>query len=221
MAPEDFKTYFKTPSKLEKSALQIAEQLFCYPRCTPNCLNNCVIHPLARTLKTKYVSNNQHIVVRTPNNPPQAPNPQLQYHPNPPPHIINNPIRFGINIVLDHKINVSKDKYKITKNYNTYLCQWNTRNHDTYTKWMLQRDLFPHNYPSTVTHNIALLTNYYKQLQHKHYTNIINQYFTPSQPKDTRFIPPPSILLHTQISIRECNPDKDITTRKPAQCDRM
>ena len=29
-APEDFTTYYKTSSKLEKNALRMAEQLFCY-----------------------------------------------------------------------------------------------------------------------------------------------------------------------------------------------
>ena len=166
MAPEDFKNYYKTPSKLEKNALQIAEQLFCYPRCTPNCLNNCAIHPPARPLKTKYVSNNQYIVPSTPNNPPQAPNPQLQYHPNRPPHITNNPIIFGINIIIDHTINISKIKNKITKKYNTYLCQWVLENNITYNKWMPQKEFFPFNHPTIITHNITLLTNYYTKLQH-------------------------------------------------------
>jgi len=41
MSPKDFKTYYQNPTKLEKNALKIAEQLFCYPSCTQNCPNRC------------------------------------------------------------------------------------------------------------------------------------------------------------------------------------
>lgn len=58
MSPNDFKRYYKTPTKLEKNALNIAEQLFCHPNCTTNCANPCTQHPPVRTLKTKYISNN-------------------------------------------------------------------------------------------------------------------------------------------------------------------
>ena len=112
MTPNNFKTYYKTPTKLEKNALNIAKQLFCYPSCTPNCPNPCMQHPSARTLKARYISDNQDLIPRTPDNPPQPPARQQPQHPNPPPNIINHPHRFPINIILHHKTNVSKDKYK-------------------------------------------------------------------------------------------------------------
>ena len=103
MTLDDFKIYHKTPSKLEKYALQIAEQLFCYPSCTPNCPNPCTRHLPARTLKPKYISNNQNLIPRISENPPQPLDIQQQLHPNPSHNIINNPIRFAINKILDHK----------------------------------------------------------------------------------------------------------------------
>ena len=43
---------------------------------------------------------------------------------------------------------------------------------------------------------------------------MINNHFTPEQTRDTRFIPPPTKIPHTQISIIECNPKNDIVTTK-------
>jgi len=77
-------------------------------------------HPPTRTLKAKYISDNQDLIPRTSDNPLQPPTPQQPYHPNPP-NIINHPYKFLINTILDHKTNVSKEKYKTTKKYNTYL----------------------------------------------------------------------------------------------------
>jgi hypothetical protein len=71
MTPNDFKIYHKAPSKLEKNALQIAEQLFCHPSCKPNCPNPCTRHLPARTLKPRYISNNQNLIPRILDNPPQ------------------------------------------------------------------------------------------------------------------------------------------------------
>jgi len=79
---------------------------------------------------------------------------------------------------------------------------------------MPQRELFPFNHPTIITHNITLLTQYYTKLQHKYYKNILNTYFTPEQNIDTRFIPPPTSIPLTQIFITECNLEKDILTNK-------
>ena len=77
---------------------------------------------------------------------------------------------------------------------------------------MPQRELFPPNQLAVIEHNIHLLKNYYTAYQHKYYSNIVKTHFTPEQTRDTRFIPPPTELPHTQISIIECNPEKDIAT---------
>ena len=214
MTPDDFKIYHKTPSKLEKYALQIVEQLFCYPSCTPNCPNPCTRHLPARTLKPKYISNNQNLIPRISENPPQPLDIQQQLHPNPSHNIINNPIRFAINKILDHKTKTIKDKYKITKKYNTYLCQWTLQTNTIYNKWVPQRDLFPLNHLTVITHNTTLLTEYYTTLQHKYFREILNTHFTPGQNRDTRFIPSSTTVLFTQIFITECNPEKDILTDK-------
>ena len=70
MTRDDFKIYYKTPFKLENNALQIAEQLFCYPSCTPNCPNPCTRHLPVRTLKPRHISNNQNLIPITPANHP-------------------------------------------------------------------------------------------------------------------------------------------------------
>ena len=107
-----------------------------------------------------------------------------------------------------------KDKYKITKIFNTYLCQWTLQNNTIYNKWVPQKDLFPFNHPTVITHHTALLTEYYKTLQHKHCREILNTHFTPEQNRGTRFIPLPTTIPLTQIFITECNPEKNVLTDK-------
>ena len=79
---------------------------------------------------------------------------------------------------------------------------------------MPQSELFPPNHPLVIAHNINLLKVYYTKQQHNHYKKLIHTHITPIQTKDPRFIPPPTITLHTQISVIKCNPEKDINTTK-------
>jgi len=212
MSPEEFKIYYQNPTKLDKSALNIAEQLFCEPKCDEDCPNPCQIHLPPRTLKNKYKIYNHRIIPRTPTNPVQVPQPPQQ--PAPPQNIKNDPIKFPIRTILNHKTITTKDKYKIPKKYNTYLCQWIDSNHITYNKWLQQRELFPLNLPTVIHHNINLLTKYYTDFKNKHYQNIINTQFTPEQNRDTRHIPSPTIIPYIKTSTIECNPERDIDTNK-------
>ena len=82
MSHTDFQTYYKTPTKLIKNALHIAEQFFCQQSCTQNCLNQCSRHPQTRTLPEKYISDNRELIPRIWDNPLYPPQPQ---QPNPPP----------------------------------------------------------------------------------------------------------------------------------------
>ena len=126
MSPTDFQTYYKTPTILIKSALHIAEQLFCQQSYNHNCPNQCNRHPQALILHEKYIINNSELLPRTPENfshPPQPQQPQQPQQPNPPSNIKNDPIKFPIYKILNHKSNTTKDKYKITKHYHKYLCQ--------------------------------------------------------------------------------------------------
>ena len=77
---------------------------------------------------------------------------------------------------------------------------------------MPQSELFPLNQPLVIEHNIKLLKEYYTRHQHNYYKNIVHTHLTPTQNEDPRFIPPPTIIPHTQISVTECNPEKDIAT---------
>ena len=96
---------------------------------------------------------------------------------------------------------IRKDKYKITKKFNTYLCQRTLQNNTIYNKWLPQGDLFPLNQPQVIEHNTKLLKEYYTKHQHRYYNNIVNTHLAPTKIKDPRFIPPPTILPHTQIII--------------------
>ena len=79
---------------------------------------------------------------------------------------------------------------------------------------MPQREVFPLNQPPVIEHNIKLSKEYYTRHQHSYYKNIVITHFTLAQTRDTRFIPSPTLMRHTQISIIECNPEKDITIVK-------
>ena len=100
MTPDNFKIYYKTPTKLKRNALHIAEQLFCHTSCTPNCHNQCTIHPPPQTLKIKYISDNQSLILRTLINSPQLLTTQHPHHSNPPTNITKQPHKFPINIIL-------------------------------------------------------------------------------------------------------------------------
>ena len=76
MSPKDFQTYYKTPTKLEKNALHIAEKNFYHQSCNQQCPNPCNRHPQARTLKTQHISINRDLTPRIHENPLHQPLPQ-------------------------------------------------------------------------------------------------------------------------------------------------
>ena len=137
MSQEDFKFFYTKPKKLIKQAVDIAKQLFCHPRCNPNCRNPCNNHHPPRTLKKEYIILDHNIeprIAESHTHPPMPPHPP---QPLSSPNIKNNPIRHPIQSILNHKEIKTKDKYKITKKYQTFLCQWNLPNSIIYNKWML------------------------------------------------------------------------------------
>ena len=216
MILEDFKKFYSKPTKLIKQALDIAEQLFCHPWCNPTCQTPCDNYHPPHTLKEEYITLDHNIEPRTletHTQPSTLPHPP---QPLPPQNIKNNPIRYPIHSILDHKDIKTKDKYKIIKEYQTFLCQWNLPNNITYNKWIPQRELFPLNLPHVIEHNTSLLVNYYSNKQHIFYRNTINANFTSEQNRDTRYIPPPLVISLAHISINECNPEKDIKIDKCA-----
>jgi hypothetical protein len=72
--------------------------------------------------------------------------------------MLNNPRQFPIRTILDHKQRQLIDPNEIKRKDTLYLCQWNTRNNNTYNKWRTQRDLFPYCDTNTNRHNTELLT---------------------------------------------------------------
>ena len=182
----------------------------CCPKCNPTCLNTCTNHHPPCTLKEVYITINHNIEPRTREPPIHPPIPPHLPQPKPPLNIKNNPIRYPIQSILNHKEIKKKDKYKITNKYQTFLCQWNLLNNIVYNKWMSQRELFLLNLPNVVEHNNSLLINYYTKKQHTFYTNIINANFSLEQNRDTRYIPLQLVIPLVYISTNECNPERDI-----------
>lgn len=112
MSPKDFKIYYKTPTKLEKNTLNIAEQLFCYPSCNQNCPTPCNKHSQIRTLKIRYIIDIKKLTPKILENPLRPLLPQQIQQTNSPPNIKNNRLRLSIHTILNHKSNETKDKYK-------------------------------------------------------------------------------------------------------------
>ena len=134
MSQEDFKHYYVIPTKLIKQALNIAEQLFCHHTCNPTCLNPCTNHHPSCTLKEEYTTMDHNMEPRTRKTPIHPPMPPHPSQPKPPLNIKNNPIRYPIHSILNYKEIKTKDKYKITKKYQTFVCQWNLPNNIIYNK---------------------------------------------------------------------------------------
>ena len=178
MSHEEFKYYYIMPTKLIKQALDIAAQLFCHPKCNPTCLNPCTNHHLPRTLKEEYISRDHYIEPRSRESPIHPPMPPHPLQPKPPLNIKNNSRRYPIHSIIDHKEIKTKNKYKITKKYQTFVYKWSLSNNIIHNKWMLERELFPLNIPNVIEHNTTLLVNYYTKKQHTFYTNIINANFS-------------------------------------------
>ena len=178
MNPDNFKTYHSNATKLIKSALNIADQLFCHPPCQQECQIPCPHHYPPRTLKNEYTIINHIILPQHPTPPIHPPNPPAPRLPPPPNNMLNNPHQFPIHIILDHKQRHLTDSNGIKRKDTSYLCQWTTPNNNKYNKWRTQRDLFPYCDSNTSRHNTELFTQYYTKKQHKHFSNIINAYFS-------------------------------------------
>ena len=74
MNPDEFKTYYSNPTKLIKSALNIANQLFYHPSYHQECHIPCPHHYLLRILKNDYIIINHIILPQYPTPPIHPPN---------------------------------------------------------------------------------------------------------------------------------------------------
>ena len=95
MSQEDFKSFYAKPTKLIKQALDIAEQLFCYPRCNPNCQNLCDNHHPPCTLKDEYITLDHNIEPRIIEIPVHPPTPPDSLQPIPPSTIKKQPYKIS------------------------------------------------------------------------------------------------------------------------------
>ena len=211
MNADDFKTYHSTPSKLIKSALHIANQLFCLLPCN-QCPIPCQQHHPPGSLKNQYIIRHHNILPHPTTAPVHPPNPPIPHLPPTPNNMLKDPHKFPIQKILDHKQNQSNDHNRIPRTVTSYLCKWTTTSNNTYHKWRIQRDLYPYCDTNTCNHNTNLFTHYYRERQHKHFLNIIKAYFSTAQHKDTRYVTPTTIIPLVHISITECNPENDIET---------
>ena len=95
MNPTEFKIYHSTPSKLIHSALNIANQLFCYPTCN-QCPLPCQQHPPPRSLKNKYIIRHHNILPHPPAIPVYPPNVHMPHLPSPPKPMLKDLRQFPI-----------------------------------------------------------------------------------------------------------------------------
>jgi hypothetical protein len=73
---------------------------------------------------------------------------------------------YPIQQILDIKNTTRKDSYQTQKIENKCLYKWILSNNTTYTKQMLEKDLFPYNKNNnTTSHNIGVLKLLYKQVK--------------------------------------------------------
>ena len=103
MNPNNFKIYHSNPTKLIKSVLNIANQLFCHPSCHRECPLPCPHHYPPRTLKNDYTIINHNIFLQHPTPPIHPPNSPVPHLPPPPNNMLKIPRQFPIHTILDHK----------------------------------------------------------------------------------------------------------------------
>jgi hypothetical protein len=207
MTHDDFTIYHTKPTKIIKSSLKLATQLFCQPICYQHCPQPCPNHFPPNTLLPQFIIPNHRI------DPPQ-PTSQHPIHiidrPPPPPSDIWIQLKhLPIHSIIDHKQNTSKDQFTIIKKYHSYLCTWIPNNNITYAKWVPQSYIYQTRHAN---HNYQALLQYYHMRQIKHYNELISKHFNFPQHRDNRVITPPLHLPLVNISITECNPEYDIIT---------
>ena len=135
----EFTIYYRQPNRIMKNILKLAENLFCHPICEINCIQLCPYHQPPCTLLPQF-----HI---PPHELPNHPQPNQAQNITPPPprpplHIWRQLKNFPSNTILKHHYHNKIDIHGITKQYNTYLCQWNYPPNGIYSKWQNQNSLF-------------------------------------------------------------------------------
>jgi hypothetical protein len=188
MTYEHFTTYYNKPTRIIKSALNLASQLFCYPICTIHCPAQCHNHHPPNTLLPQFTIQDHHILP-LPAPPPLHP-PDPIAPPRPTPLIWLEIKNLPIHSIINHKHHTTRDYFHITKYYQSYLCIWHHPNGTTYSKWT------PQSYLSHLhrrQHTFPLLLHYYSTRQRQHFEHTILTHFTPNQHRD-----PKLLLIHSK-----------------------
>ena len=207
MTQDDFKTYHTKPTKITNSALKLATQLFCQPICHHHCLQPCPNHYPPNTLLPQFIIPNHHVDLPQPTI--QQPIPIIERPPLPLLNIWAQLKHTPIHSIIDHKHNIKKNQFIITKIYHSYLYKWRQNNNNIFAKWVPQWYIYKNRH---YNHNYQLLLQSYRTRQIKHYNDIISKHFNHPQHQDNRFITPPTHLPLVNISITKCNPEYDIIT---------
>ena len=137
----EFTIHYGQPNKIIKNILKLAEKLFCHPTCEINCVQPCPHHQAPCTLLLQF-----HIPPHELPNHPQSNQAQNIIPPPPrapPPHIWGQLKNLPPNNILKHHYHNKINIYGTTKQYNTYLCEWNYPPDLIYSKWKNQNSLFP------------------------------------------------------------------------------
>lgn len=136
------------------------------------------------------------------NSPPPTTTNATTRRPTPPTPPNQPPLGQAIQAIIKDKINTKKDKWGAQSITKSYLCQW-PLSQGTTQQWRKEEELL---HPNNISleHNLYCIT-----LNH---TLIVSNH---TQSKDNKYIHPPLKITNLQISIQDCNPDKDIRTNTP------
>ena len=97
--------------------------------------------------------------------------------------------------------------------HKSHLCQWQLPQGTT-QQWCKEEELL---HPDNISleHNILCITQYHNTQRTQRTTQMYANCLNHTQSKDNKYIHPPLKITSLQLSIQECNSDKDIQTNTP------
>lgn len=187
LTPKEFQNTYKYIPKSIKDAMQQASTLFPIP---PT--------PITHTTHT--------------HPPPQTP-PQETQTPNITRPLLQPTLGQVIQAITNEKPNTKKNKWGAQAITKSYLCKWQL-SQDTAQQWRKEEELL---HPDNISleHNIFCITQYHKTQREKHTTQIYVNCLNHTQSKYNKYIHPPLKITNLQLSVQECNPNKDIQSDTP------
>ena len=146
----EFTIHHGQSKRIIKNILKLPKKLFCHPICEINCNQPCPHHQPPRIPLPQFTIPPQVLPIH----------PQPNIVPNPPPPPPRPPLHIWLqlknrspNTILKHHTHTKIDINGATKEYNTYLCQWNYPPNLLYSKWKNQNSLFSRQQPQLYNQN--------------------------------------------------------------------